>query len=160
PRNMSAGTSPQPSSLPAKPVAAVITEWRKNSHADVILGRLLEPKAWGHGRPFALRLAAVYAAQFPENDLCRAACARAGGPGFGSVTGAVGVGTREVPVEGVILIGEHGQYPHNVRRQKLYPRRRLFEDVVHAFRILGRRVPVFLDKHLSYDWLSARWMYD
>ena len=30
----------------------------------------------------------------------------------------------------------------------------------YAFRVLGRRVPVFSDKHLSYDWLLARWMYD
>src|SRR5205807_9848615 len=81
-------------------------------------------------------------------------------PIFPTVTGAVGVGTRGVPVEGVLLIGEHGDYPTNARGQKLYPRRRLFEEVVHAFRVLGRRVPVFCDKHLSYDWPSARWMYD
>jgi hypothetical protein len=138
----------------------VITEWRKNSHADVILGRLLEPEAWGHARPFRLRLAAVYADQFPENDLCRALCARHGVPIFPTVTRAVGVGTREVPVDGVILVGEHGQYATNTRKQKLYPRRRLFDEVVHAFRVLGRRVPLFSDKHLSYDWLMARWMYD
>ncbi len=143
-----------------KPVAAVITEWRKNSHADVILGRILEPEAWGHTRPFTLRLAAVYADQFPANDLCRTLCARHGVPIFPTVTGAVGVGTRGVPVEGVILVGEHGQYATNSRGQKLYPRRRLFDEVVHAFRLLGRRVPVFSDKHLSYDWLFARWMVD
>jgi hypothetical protein len=146
--------------MESKPVAAVITEWRKNSHADVILGRLLEPEAWGHTRPFALRLAAVYADQFPENDLCRSLCARHGVPIFPTVIEAVGVGTRTVPVEGVIVVGEHGQYVLNERRQKLYPRRRLFDEVVHAFRVLGRRVPVFSDKHLSYEWLFARWMYD
>ena len=143
-----------------KPVAAVITEWRKNSHADVILSRILEPEVWGHTRPFALRLAAVYADQFPPNDLCRTLCARHGVPIFPTVTGAVGAGTRGVPVEGVILVGEHGQYATNSRKQKLYPRRRLFDEVVHAFRLLGRRVPVFSDKHLSYDWLFARWMFD
>jgi hypothetical protein len=148
------------SPLEPKPVAAVITEWRKNSHADVILSRILEPEAWGHTRPFALRLAAVYADQFPANDLCRTLCARHGVPIFPTVTGAVGVGTRAVPVEGVILVGEHGQYATNARKQRLYPRRRLFDEVVHAFRLLGRRVPVFSDKHLSYDWLFARWMYD
>src|SRR4029079_17834329 len=26
------------------------------------------------------------------------------------------------------------------------------------FRMLGRRVPVFSDKHLSYEWPFARWM--
>jgi hypothetical protein len=143
-----------------RPVAAVITEWRKNSHADVILGRILEPEAWGHRSPFALRLTAIYADQFPPNDLCRTLCERHGVPIFPTVLGAVGVGTRTVPVEGVIIVGEHGQYASNSLRQRLYPRRRLFDEVVHAFRVLGRRVPVFSDKHLSYDWLFARWMYD
>jgi hypothetical protein len=143
-----------------RPVAAVFTEWRRNSHADVILSRILEPGAWGHSRPFALRLAAVYADQFPKNDLCRSFCENHGVPIFPSVRGAVGVGTQGVPVEGVLVIGEHGDYPRNRRGQTIYPRRRLFEEVVNAFRILGRRVPVFSDKHLSYDWLSARWMYD
>jgi hypothetical protein len=143
-----------------RPVAAVITEWRHNSHADVLLSRLLEPDAWGHTRPYQLRLAAIYADQFPCNDLCRYYAAVHGVPIFETITGAVGVGTRTVPVEGVILVGEHGNYAHNSRHQRLYPRRRLFEGVVHAFRVLGRRVPVFSDKHLSYEWLFARWMYD
>lgn len=141
-------------------VAAVITEWRPRSHADVILSRILEPKAWGHTKPFRLKLAAVYADQFPATDICRSLCARHGVPIFPTVTGAIGVGTKGVPVDGVILVGEHGAYATNARDQKLYPRRRLFDDVVHAFRILGRRVPVFCDKHLSYEWLFARWMYD
>jgi hypothetical protein len=144
----------------AKPVAAVITHWRTNSHADVLLSRILEPEAWGHPKPFALTLAAVYADQFPPDDLCRPYCQKHGVPIFPSVRGAVGVGTRGVPVEGVLVIGEHGNYPTNARGQKLYPRRRLFEEVVDAFRFLGRRVPVFNDKHLSYDTLSARWMVD
>jgi hypothetical protein len=143
-----------------KPVAAVITEWRTNSHADVILSRLLEPEAWGHTRPFGMKLVSVYSDQFPENDLCRRYCKDHDVPIFPTITGAVGVGTKGVPVEGVLLVGEHGDYAINAKGQRLYPRRRLFEGIVHAFRVLGRRVPVFTDKHLSYDWLSARWMYD
>lgn len=143
-----------------KLVAAVITEWRTNSHADVLLSRILEPEAWGHTKPFGLKLAAVYADQFPKNDLCRPYCEKHNIPIFPTVTGAIGVGTRAVAVDGVILVGEHGQYAHNGLEQTLYPRRRLFEEVVHAFRILKKRVPVFSDKHLSYDWLFSRWMYD
>ncbi|MGE3819829.1 MAG: hypothetical protein AB7I30_10355 [Isosphaeraceae bacterium] len=140
------------------PVAAVITEWRKNSHADVILSRLLEPSEWGHSKPFRLKLAAVFADQFPDRDLCRTYCDRHGVPIFPTVRGAVGVGTSGVPVEGVLIIGEHGDYPRNGQSQQMYPRRRLFERVIDAFRFLGRRVPVFSDKHLSYDWPFARWM--
>ncbi len=143
-----------------RPVAAVITEWRTNSHAEVILSRLLEPEAWGHTRPFRLKLVSVYADQFPEDDLCRPLCAKHGVQVFPTIRGAVGVGTRGVPVDGVIIVGEHGKYATNTKGQQLYPRRRLFDEVVHAFRVLGRRVPVFSDKHLSYEWLFARWMYD
>jgi hypothetical protein len=142
------------------PVAAVITEWRKNSHADVFLGRLIEPEAWGHSRPLGLRLVAVYADQFPSNDLCRSKCEAHQIPVCPTVLEAVAGGKSPQSVAGVLIIGEHGDYPTNRRRQKLYPRRRLFEEVVHAFRVLGRRVPVFSDKHLSYDFLSARWMVD
>ena len=41
--------------MEVKPIAAVITEWRHTSHADVILAQLLEPETCGHARPFALR---------------------------------------------------------------------------------------------------------
>ena len=143
-----------------KPVAAVLTEWRTNSHADVILSRLLEPEAWGHERPFALKLAAVYADQFPENDLCRSSAASTASRSSRRSPAPSGSARGGVPVEGVLIIGEHGDYAENAKGQTLYPRRRLFEGVVNAFRALGRRVPVFSDKHLSYDWRFARWMYD
>jgi hypothetical protein len=143
-----------------KPIAAVITEWRTNSHADVLLGRLLEPERWGHKQPFGLKLVSVFADQFPPNDLCRPLCEKYGVAIFPTIRGAVGGGTRDVPVEGVLIVGEHGDYAANARGQRLYPRRRLFEGVVQAFRELGRRVPMLSDKHLSYEWLWARWMYD
>lgn len=143
-----------------RPVAGVVTEWFKNSHADVLLGRLLEPEAWGHKSPYRLKLVSLYVDQFTKNDVARAICQKHGVPIHETVDGAIGAGTKSVAVDGVILIGEHGPYPENSRGQSLYPRRRLFEQIVHAFRKGGRRVPVFSDKHLSYDWPSARWMYD
>lgn len=144
----------------ARPIAAVITEWRKNSHADVLLSRILRPSAWGHARPFGLKLAAVYADQFPPNDLCRPLCEEFGVPIFPTVRGAVGALADGSLVEGVLVIGEHGDFPRNGLGQQLYPRRRLFEKVIDAFRVVGRRAPIFLDKHLSYDWPFARWMVD
>jgi hypothetical protein len=143
------------------PVAAVITHWRRNSHAEVILDRLLEPRAWGHKLPFALKLASVYADQFPPDiDLCRSTCRKHGVPIYSTIREAIGLGSRRVAIQGVLLIGEHGAYPINPKGQWLYPRRRLFEEIVDAFRSLGGRRPVFSDKHLSYEWLFARWMYD
>src|SRR5262249_30982912 len=94
------------------PVAAVITVWRRLSHAHVLLGRLLEPETWGHKTPFALKLASVYADQFPAGgDLCRAVCGKHGVPIVPTIREAIGLGSSRVAVKGVLLIGEHGAYP-------------------------------------------------
>ena len=63
-------------------------------------------------------------------------------------------------MDGVLLIAEHGDYPTNVRNQKLYPRHRYLEEIVKVFRHSGRAVPVFNDKQLSYDWDQSRQMVD
>jgi hypothetical protein len=60
-------------------------------------------------------------------------------------------GAQGLDVDGVLLIIEHGDYPVNARGQILYPRYELFEEIVQVFRRAGRSVPVFVDKHLSYD---------
>ena len=57
-------------------------------------------------------------------------------------------------VDGVLLIGEHGDYPINAKGQQLYPRRRLFAEIVETFRRSGRSVPVYNDKHFSYSWTT------
>jgi hypothetical protein len=131
--------------MEAKPIPGVITKWRRDSHADVTLIRLLEPEAWGHTRAFALRLAAAYADRFPESNLWRSYYERHGVPILPALAAAIGAGTRSVAVEVEIIDGEHGQYALNSRKQRLYPRRCLFDDVVHAFRVLGRRVPIVFD---------------
>ena len=63
-------------------------------------------------------------------------------------------------MDGVLLIVEHGDYPRNDRGQILYPRYEFFEQIVEVFRASKRTVPVFCDKHLSYDHVKARKMYD
>jgi hypothetical protein len=61
-------------------------------------------------------------------------------------------------VDGVILIGEHGEYPVNEKGQKLYPRYEMFLKVTDVFRESRRSVPVYTDKHLSWNWGQARRM--
>jgi hypothetical protein len=61
-------------------------------------------------------------------------------------------------VDGVLLIGEHGDYPYNDKGQKLYPRYEMFQKIVEVFRKSKRSTPVFCDKHLSYDRRKAREM--
>ena len=55
-------------------------------------------------------------------------------------------------MDGVLIIAEHGVYPKNEKGQTLYPRYRLFQEVMEVFKASGRSVPVFNDKHLSTDW--------
>eukprot|EP01052_Picozoa_sp_SAG31_P066453 SAG31_NODE_25254_length_465_cov_0.565574_2_plen_99_part_01 len=50
--------------------------------------------------------------------------------------------------------------PENEKGQTMYPRRHMFEQVCGVFASVGKVVPVFNDKHLSYNWADAKWMYD
>jgi hypothetical protein len=61
-------------------------------------------------------------------------------------------------VDGVLLIGEHGDYPLNEKGQQLYPRRCFFEQIAAVMATTRRSVPVFCDKHLSYNWHDCLWM--
>ena len=62
------------------------------------------------------------------------------------------LGGEKLAVDGVIIIGEHGDYPTNEKGQHRYPRYEWFKRVVKVFEASGRSVPVFNDKHLSTDW--------
>lgn len=143
-----------------KPVAGIVTEYRRHSHADVILGKILE--GYFHdGRDMPqLRLVSLYVDQVPGGDMSRALAQKHGFTIYDSIEGAVTRGRKEVAVDGVIIVGEHGKYPTNARGQTLYPRRRFFEAVANVFARYRRSVPVFTDKHLAATWQDARWMYD
>ena len=66
----------------------------------------------------------------------------------------------ELAVDGVLIVAEHGDYAGDDRQRHLYPRRYFFEQVCGVFATSGRSVPVFNDKHLSYSWADALWMYE
>ena len=83
------------------------------------------------------------------------------GPGnFGfkvypTIAEALRCGGPKLAVDGVLIIGEHGDYPHNEKGQILYPRYEFFRQTVDVFEADGRAVPVFNDKHLSYSFTKA-----
>jgi len=145
---------------PPKRVAAVVTEYRRWSHADVIVGKILE--GFNHsGKEFPrMRLASLYVDQVAARDMSKDLAKRHGFTLYDSIAGAVTLGRKEVAVDGVLCIGEHGKYPSNDRGQILYPRRRFFEQVTNVFAKHKRVVPIFNDKHLSARWEDARWMYE
>jgi hypothetical protein len=99
----------------------------------------------------------MYVDQFPENDMAREMAERYGVPIFDSIEGATTLVSNGIPVEGVISIGEHGDYPWNDLEQHLYPRRRFFEQIAATFE--ASRVPVF-NKTSRPTVGNAKWMYE
>ena len=142
-----------------KKVAVVATVYRHNSHADVIATKIL--KGWKHdgGPGPALEVASLYVEQSGDDDMSRELSAVHGVPLVNTIRDAVTLGTKRVAVDGVISIGEHGDYPWNDKGQHLYPRRRFFEEITNAFTECGAVVPVFNDKHPGPVWDDALWMY-
>ena len=150
-----------------KRVAAVVTEYRLHSHADVIVGKILEGYNYDGGAGPNLRLASLYVDQIPDKDMSRGLSKKYNFPIHDGIEGALtlggcrGEGTSPLlAVDGVVIVGEHGDYPLNAKGQKLYPRRRFFEAVTRVFEKTGKSVPVFNDKHLAATWDDAKWMYD
>ncbi|HJZ53867.1 MAG TPA: hypothetical protein VKE74_02855 [Gemmataceae bacterium] len=145
--------------MPPKKVAAVVTEYRKWSHADVILRNLLDGYPDGKTRP-DLQLVSLYTDQVPETDMSRDLAAKHGFKIVNTIAEALTLGGDSLAVDAVLSIGEHGTYPDNEKGQKLYPRRRFFEEISKVLEKTGKSVPVFNDKHLAATWDDAKWMYD
>jgi hypothetical protein len=145
---------------PKKKVAAIVTEYRHNSHADVIVGKILEGYHQDGGPGPNLRLVSMYVDQFPPKDMSRDLAKKHGFTISETIEGALTLGGKQLAVDGVLCIGEHGKYPTNARGQLLYPRRRFFEEVTKTFTKCQKSVPVFNDKHLAATWADAKWMYD
>ena len=146
---------------PAKRIAAVVTEYRHNSHADVIVSRLLLTHTLDEkGERPNLKLVSLYTDQVPESDTSRKWAKKFGVPIFKTVEETLTLGTGKLAVDGVLLIAEHGKYPKNASGNTIYPKRRLFDAVQKVFRKTGQTVPVFVDKHLADNWADAKWLHD
>ncbi len=151
---------PAPSG-PKKRIAAITTAYWKYSHADDIITKFIEGYSIvGRTHRPHCQVVGLYVQQFPKTDISRAMAARYHIPMFDTPGEALTLGGDKLAVDGVLLIGEHGDFPFNKKGQQLYPRRELFEQIVDVFRRSGRAVPVYNDKHFSYAWENAKWMYD
>jgi hypothetical protein len=145
----------------ARRIAAIVTEFRPNSHAEMIAGRWLEGfELDGESERPRSKLIALYTDQVPGNDISRKLSNKHKVPIYASICEALCGGGDKLAVDGVLLIGEHGKYPVNEKGQQLYPRRRFFEETIKVFRASGRVAPIFSDKHLAFSWKDASWMYE
>lgn len=144
-----------------KKIAAIITAYYAHSHADVLVTKFIKgfPTDDGVLDP-QVTISSAYLDQVDERDIGVELLAEHGIPIYPSIRAALTLGGEKLAVDGVLIIGEHGDYPFNEKGQHLYPRRCFFEQVCGVFATSGRAVPVFNDKHLAYDWASAKWMFD
>src|SRR5256885_10425283 len=149
------------SPVPAKTVAALVTVYRHNSHAEMIAGRLLRTDTLDDkGNPSPLKLVSLYTDQRPTNDLSRSLAASHGFRTSETIEDALTLGTGRLAVDGVLLIAEHGEYPRSPTGNTQYPKRRFWEEILKVFKAGGRVVPVFIDKHLADNWSDAKFIYD
>jgi hypothetical protein len=143
---------------PKRPkIAALISEYRRYSHGQNIVDRFLGGYGWeSRWHHPEMDVVSLYVDQFPESDLSRERVERY--PDltmYPTIAEALTQGGSQLAVDGVLLIAEHGDYPKNEKGQTLYPRYEFFQEMVEVFRSSGKSVPVFCDKHLSYDWDKA-----
>src|SRR4051794_1288496 len=134
-----------------KPLAVLTTVYRPLSHSYHIAGRFIH----GYARGGKLHVPkhyvhSVFVHQTPENDLSKELAREHGIKVTRSIEEALTAGGKTLVVDGVLLIAEHGNYPLNDKGQILYPRYEWMEEVAKVFARVGKSVPVFNDKHLSY----------
>jgi hypothetical protein len=138
---------------PRKKIAFLGTVVHVHSHAQHFLDRLTLGYGWhGSWQQPRVDVAAVFIDQFPEGELARERVKRHHLKLVPTIAEALTLGGSKLAVDGVVIIGEHGNYPKNEKGQTLYPRYEWFKEVVKVFEASGRSVPVFNDKHLSTTW--------
>ncbi len=143
-------------------VAAIYTVFTYRSHAHVILEKFLRPYLFNGRRVEPpVDVVSFYADQTARvGDMSEAVAREFRIPQFRTIAEALTLGGRELAVDAVLSIGEHGSYPRSALGQVEYPRKRFFDEAVAVMRRARRFVPFFNDKHLSYRWDWARAMYD
>jgi hypothetical protein len=144
-----------------KKIAAISTTYHVRSHTDNFVTRFLEGY-WINDKyyPSPADIVSLYMDQVHPADIGQRLSTAYDFRVTKSIADALTLDIGKLAVDGVILVGEHGNYPFNDKQQQLYPRYEFFEQVVNVYRKSGRSAPVFVDKHLSYDWKKAKQMYD
>ena len=152
-----------PQTAPGRPrIACLASYWAApNSHADWIITKLLDGYWWqGAHTPSRIDIASVYIHQHDTSLLGQKICQAKSIPIYKTVAEALTLGGADLAVDGVVIVAEHGDYPTDLKGHWLLPRWWIYQQVVKVFEKSRRSVPVFNDKHLSYNWDDAKWMFD
>ncbi|MFO1019243.1 MAG: hypothetical protein U0903_00870 [Planctomycetales bacterium] len=142
-------------------VAAIFTEFTYRSHAHVLLENFVQPYIFrGKLVDPNMEVVSMYGDQFPEQEIGHQVSKQFNIPIVPSIREALTLGGKNLAVDAVLSIGEHGHYPKNDFDQVMYPRKQFFDGIVGVMRETGQVAPIFNDKHLSYRWDWASEMYN
>lgn len=144
-----------------KRIAVIATIYRHLSHAQHFVDRFLVgyPTEGRWHRP-DMKIVSLFVDQKPEGDQSIDRAREFGFSIYPTIAEALRRGGDELDVDAILLIAEHGDYPHNDKNQVLYPRYEFFKECVEVFEADGRAVPIYNDKHLSYSFEKAKEMVD
>jgi len=143
-----------------KRLAVVTTTWTYGTHAWHMAERFLVgfpvEGRWHRSR---MEVVSAFVDQQPASrDLSRGRSKEFGFKIYPTIAETLRCGGDKLAVDGVLIIGEHGNYPINKIGQKQYPRYEFFTKVTDVFEADRRAVPVFNDKHLSWKFSWAKEM--
>ena len=144
-----------------KRIAVLATIYRYLSHAQHFADRFMVgyPYEGRWHRPDT-QVVSLFVDQKPEGDQSIDRAHEFGFSVYPTIAEALRCGGDKLAVDAILLIGEHGEYPRNEKGQVLYPRYEFFKECVKVFEEDGRAVPIYNDKHLSYNFEKAQEMVD
>ncbi len=144
-----------------KRIAIVSSIYRYLSHAQHMGDRFLigYPHEGKWHKP-DVQVVSLYVDQKPKGDQSEERAKEFGFKVYPTIAETLRCGTDKLAVDGVVIICEHGDYPKNELGQVLYPRYEFFKQCTEVFEKDGRVVPVYNDKHLSFNFEKAKWMLD
>jgi hypothetical protein len=140
-------------------IAVIASIYRYRSHAQHFCDRLIVgyPRAGEWHRP-NMKIVSMYVDQRPSNDQSVDRSREFGIGIYPSIAEALRCGGDKLAVDAVMLVCEHGDYPRNEKGQILYPRYEFFKECVKVFEEDRRAIPVYNDKHLSFEFVKAKEM--
>src|SRR3954468_1002560 len=140
-------------------IAVIASIYRYRSHAQHFCDRLIVgyPQAGQWHRP-NMKIVSLYVDQLPPNDQSVDRAREFGIGIYPTIAEVLRCGGEKLAVDAVMLVCEHGEYSRNEKGQILYPRYEFFKQCVKVFEEDGRAVPLYNDKHLSYEFFKAQEM--
>lgn len=143
-------------------IAVLATFWgATRSHADWLVTKLIDGYWWqGAHTESRIEIVSLYLHQHDTSQLGQKVAKAKGIPVYKTAAEALTLGGKELAVDGVVIVAEHGNYPIDMKGHWLLPRWLIQSQVIRVFEQSKRSVPVFNDKHFSYNWDESKWFFD